>query len=166
MNDKKVFVIFSFGSKGTRGSHCLGVSGLTKREDILAVITQMDVPNLAVNINNKRHGFCPFFYVEEFMRDDGWHSTLWVANAAKKFCEWNEFPLNAVVIAAPMHLKRAMRDTRMAGFSVVRGKSPLIKTWYERESLLPWTRSWWRWWPREIMLRMLPWYFYKKLTLG
>lgn len=168
LDDKMVIIVFSFGSKGTKGNRYLAQAGLRKEKHLLAVITQDDIPDEAELPHNQMDNFCPFFYVEEFMRESGWHSTLWVANAAKLFCLYKEVPLRAIVVAAPMHLRRAMRDARKVGFNVVCGKSPLLPgeaSWYEEKSLLPWTRSWFRWWIREVPLRLLPWCIYKRLTL-
>lgn len=162
----KVILVFSFGSFGskeTRGNCLLGseASSMAREERAVAVITQKDIPN-----NISKDFLCPLVYVEDFMREDGWHSTLWVAKTAKLFCSLNRFPMKAVVIAAPMHLRRAVRDARKSGFDVVCGRSPNSdNSWYEKKSELPWTRSWWRWWIREIPLRLLPWWLYKRLTL-
>ncbi len=166
-------LILSFGSSGTEGNLYLGEKVLCLNRvnnNTFAVITQRDIPNIPETLpegcEEAGYSLCPFSYVEDFMKDYGcWHSTLWVVNVAKLFCQNNGFPLRAVVVAAPMHLRRAIRDAEKVGFDVVSGVSPQIKGWYEKKSLLPWTRSWWRWWIREIPLRLLPWWLYKRLTL-
>ena len=170
-----IVAIFSFGSEGTRGNKNLAICGMHEahKEGSLMIITQKDVPNTEKSY--KKYGltfeeefFCPFVFVEEHEISHGWHSTLWVASVARKICERHEFSNRMIVVAAPMHIRRVARDLKKVGFEVVETVSPKLKgedSWYEKGSSLPWTRSWWRWWSREIILRLLPWSAYKWLTL-
>ena len=155
-----VVVIFSFGSKGTKGNKLLAVAGAKEAKGAYVVVTQRDIPRIE-SVNS-------WYYVEDFKLTSGWHSSLWVATSAREICECRKFPRTAIVVAVPMHLKRCSRDLKRNGFKVVKTVSPKLTSsnnWYEKESLLPWTRSWWMWWPREIILRLLPWSVYKWLTL-
>jgi len=155
LDETPVVVIFSFGSKGTKGNKLLAVAGAKETNGV--VITQRDI--------SKMQGASFWHYVEDFKSESGWHSTLWVATSAMEICKCREYPQKAIVIAAPMHLKRCARDLRKVGFEVMKMVSPKLESgsWYEKKSLLPWTRSWWRWWTREVAIRLLPWPIYKQL---
>ena len=157
LKEKYVVVIFSFSSPvNTAGNLALSHDGSMHDAGCKAVITQKDIANAK-----------KYLYVEDFANNPGWHSTLLVASIAEKICNNLGCPKNAVVIAAPMHLWRATRDMKRLGFKIFDSLSPWAAvSWYEKESSLPWTRSWWRWWAREIPLRLLPWWLYKKLTLS
>ena len=72
-----------------------------------------------------------------------------------------------VVIAATPHLWRALRDTKQA---VREGKLRISvyshnwkgkDSWFSQESTQKRTRSWWNWWSREIILRLMPLWLYK-----
>jgi len=155
-----VVVVFSFGSKGTKGNKSLAFAGAIEANNggAIVIITQKDIPR----IEGVHFCYCDL----ELERD--WHSTLWVATSAREICECCKFSkkVKVIVVAAPMHLKRCVRDLKKSGFEVMKMVSPKLESsWYEKSSLLPWTRSWWRWWSREIILRLLPWGVYKRLTL-
>ncbi|MGH7839827.1 MAG: hypothetical protein ACREQC_18720 [Candidatus Binataceae bacterium] len=69
---------------------------------------------------------------------------LALAEAARER-EW----MRVLIIAAPPHIWRALRDVRAHGFSA--GNDDSIRAyprdfWYAKESTHRQTTSWWRWW--------------------
>jgi len=161
LDETPVVIVFSFGSKETKGNESLAFAGASEANDAgrAIVITQKDIPKIEGVF---------FWYCEDYKLERDWHSTLWVATSAREICECCKFSkkVKVIVVAAPMHLKRCVRDLKKSGFEVMKMVSPKLESsWYEKSSLLPWTRSWWRWWSREIILRLLPWGVYKRLTL-
>ncbi len=76
--------------------------------------------------------------------------------------------LNVLVVAAPPHIGRCVRDIRKLGFKVEEDlclKSLPFHFWFRNDSLQWWTRSWWQWWLLyEIPLRLMPWWFYKRIA--
>ena len=158
----KILVVFSFGSKETEGNKELvnAIRWFTGGDSRWKIITQKDIPLSEGDVFR--------VFVEDFKRSCGWHSTLWVANAAIEICDHYHWPKVAHVLAAPMHIKRCVRDLKRIGFEKVKPFSFFDGRgirWYDKKSSLPWTRSWLRWWHRELKLRLLPWFLYKKLTL-
>lgn len=76
---------------------------------------------------------------------------------------WNK----VLVVAAPPHQKRCVRDLGMLGFGAQTETGALTEWftywqwWYDKTSHQRWTRGPLRWWLREIPLRLLPWWLYK-----
>lgn len=70
---------------------------------------------------------------------------------------------NIVVVAAPPHLKRALRDIRKAvgknqSLSII-GVKPAVKcSWFKSRSKAL------KWWLREIILRIMPFRLYQKVA--
>jgi hypothetical protein len=77
-----------------------------------------------------------------------------------------------VVVAAPMHKWRVMRDLHKLGeeaglqFFISTNKGDWIKhrMWYCKDSSQWWTRSWGRWWFYESLVRLLPFSLYVRLS--
>ncbi|MCG2699298.1 hypothetical protein L6251_02695 [Candidatus Parcubacteria bacterium] len=93
-------------------------------------------------------------------------SILQISEEAKKLAlkyGW----IKIAVIATPQHHRRCMRDLKKIGFSwrcwYFSNTTPAWG-WYSSKSTQFWTRSPWRWWLREIPLRLMPWWLYKKIT--
>lgn len=102
--------------------------------------------------------------------DEKYLSSLGIIIYAKRRPEiqilWrNKKPLKILVIAVGPHLKRCVRDVKkIFPGHIVQGKSPYNDFPFCKESTQQWTRSWLSWWPRELILRILPWPIYKKLA--
>jgi hypothetical protein len=76
-----------------------------------------------------------------------------------------------IVVAANPHLWRALRDTKRA----VCEKNLRISVypcrwrrsnsfWFCHESTQKRTRTWWNWWSREIIVRLMPFWLYKRVA--
>lgn len=91
-------------------------------------------------------------------------SSLKIAEEAKKMAVEHGWK-KVAVIATPQHHRRCMRDLKKVGFSCryFWNMTPAWG-WYSSKSTQRWTRSPWLWWPREILLRLIPWWLYKKIT--
>lgn len=97
-------------------------------------------------------------------------STLDVAKEAVKLAKkmgWRKIK----VVAAPPHEWRCRRDLRRLGLKEVEGDDYFRSTrefppgfWFSKKSTQWWTRSLGLWWLREIPLRLMPWWLYKKIA--
>ncbi len=96
--------------------------------------------------------------------------TLRIARGA---IQWSQKKglLKIIVVAAKPHLWRAIRDLREAakekGIQLDIIPSALIKpttVWFCQNSLQPRTRSKWLWWRREVLLKIMPFFIYKKVA--
>lgn len=154
---KPIVVIFSFGSKETKGNKILALLGTIARKRKMAIITQKDIPLSAEDGGT-------IIFVEDFKNSPGWHSTLWVAYAAKEICESRGMEKKCVVVVAKPHLSRCVRDMEKIGFCVLESITQEYN-WFDLDSEQPWTTSWFKWWRRELLLRLMPWWLYKKVTL-
>lgn len=96
-------------------------------------------------------------------------STLKLIKRFKEYAEINNWK-KVLVIAAPMHSKRCVRDLKKMGFDAYEDKylrekySMASIWWYHHKSTQFWTRSGLYWWPREIILRLLPWKIYEWIS--
>ena len=83
----------------------------------------------------------------------------WVANLARKM-GWR----SAIVVTVGCHNWRVARDFAKFGFEVFTDGAlanlPSSVLWGP-ESEWPWCSSPWRYWPRELFARLLPWWFYR-----
>lgn len=123
----------------------------------IPIITQKDVPVDSTRLE--------VLFVEK----NGYLFTLDIAEKAAELKErwgWHR----AKVVAAPPHEWRCRRDLLRLGFKEVEGDYYLRfkfwfwhRFWFSEKSLQPWTRSRTRWWLREIPLRLMPWWLYKKI---
>lgn len=100
----------------------------------------------------------------------GYPNTLKLINEFAELAKKNNWK-KVLVIAAPMHAKRCVKDLRKMGFNAYEDKY-LRKQynfssiwWYNHNSTQTWTRSGLYWWSREIILRLLPWKIYEWITL-
>lgn len=142
----------------------------------LPVVTQMDIAQarpLFIERPKILHEREKFFIIDDEYRYGGFEypSTLKLVkafrNLNKNRCEnWKK----VLVIAAPMHIKRCVRDLRKMGFDAyedeyLKEKYDLPSVWwYHHNSTQWWTRSALLWWPREIFLRLLPWKIYEWIS--
>ena len=77
-----------------------------------------------------------------------------------------------IVIAAAPHLFRAWRDVyrackerRLAIFIEVPAElEDNPRDWFSPESSQERVHSWWKWWRREILLRMMPFWLYSRVA--
>jgi len=134
---------------------------LSGRADIF---TQKDVPLgqmnpiFAENVTAKKGYFSTLNVVQAFVN--------WIIVSSIRGEKWSE----CIIVAAPQHQWRCCRDLK----KVLKEQGLTMKIFiddefefedmYEKYSHQWWTRSWWQWWLREIPLRLLPWWLYKKIT--
>lgn len=169
--DFDVIFAFAFGSPGDLlSNYNIAERARTVFEDSdtqIPLITQKDV--IFANF--------PLMYMRRhpqiFITDDrkiGYPSSLKLIKTIVKIAgerNWKK----VLVIAAPMHMKRCVRDLRKLGFDAY--EDEYLKThynmpsiwWYHHNSTQFWTRSGLYWWPREIILRCLSWKIYEWIAL-
>jgi len=97
---------------------------------------------------------------------------LRIARGAIQWAKERELSSLVIVAAAP-HLWRALRDTkyavREAGLQIKVLPSELIQKhsknfWFCSESTQKRTTSWWQWWSREIIVKLMPFWLYKRIA--
>ena len=113
---------------------------------------------------SERH-LCSMSYILGTHETEIHESTIELIEKAAEEIKRFEITKVFIVTASP-YAWRAVRDAKMVlkpyGISVVRADAE-GKSFY-KDSSQPWTTSPWRWWPREVILRMLPWEIYVWLT--
>ena len=97
--------------------------------------------------------------------DEKQPSTLEMARQAI-FWAKNQKINNLLVVAAKPHMKRCVRDLTHSAKKIgikIKIEQPKIPPlqWFYTESKQKHTRSFWQWWSREIILRLLPFHIYK-----
>ncbi len=158
-----VIVAFAFGVFKEQDQHEFPNWHIARQAEYFAkkfsipIVTQKDVP-----VNTTR---IEVLFVEK----EKCLSTLDVAKKVAELAEKRDWH-RARVIAAPPHEWRCRRDLRRLGFKEVEGDDYFrffysSKVWFSKKSIQPWTRSLIRWWLREIPLRLIPWWLYKKITI-
>ena len=108
--------------------------------------------------------------VQSANEERGYLSTLGICKQFKYFADrnWNHAKIR--VIAAPMHQWRCERDLKMLGFEIFepptksRVAEPRIGRWYNPSDPQIWVRNGWIWWARELILRALPCFIYKRIA--
>lgn len=107
--------------------------------------------------------------VEYIKEDDTPPPTLRIARGAVQWAKKKGIT-TLLVIAAEPHRWRAIRDVRAAideqglettSFCYKEWKEEMKELWFSSVSTQKRTRSWWGWWPREIIARLLPLWLYK-----
>ena len=158
---KEGIIVFAFGQPSTISSNLqLAHSAMhMTNTEIKNIFTQRDIVTISYSIRIKIE------YVEEHEKPP---STLFIA---EKSLEWaKKLGLKKVyVVAASPHEWRCLRDVKKVysgtKIRVVLHKMPQKRSfWYNRDSTQARTRSWLLWWPREILLRLLPFFIYKRVA--
>ncbi len=155
---KKMIVVFAFGSPVVSANQILAKIAKTeaKKEGVIKIITQKDIPLIGT-------------VVERVEAEKNPPSTFLIAEKTIQWAHQNKID-EIIVIAAPMHLKRCIRDlkhnAKKLQFPVKITVPPEIfqvhhKLWYSKESLQKHTHSSSRWWVREIIIRLMPMWAYK-----
>lgn len=167
--DFDVIFAFAFGSPADLISNC-NIAERAKNifedsEEIKPLLTQKDIVNAFPLFYKRRHR-------KIFIGDDHkteYLSTLKLIKKFNKLAEENNWK-KVLVIAAPMHATRCVRDLRKMGFDAYEDKylkehyNMALIWWYHHNSAQFWTRSGLFWWSREIILRMLPWKIYEWIS--
>lgn len=99
--------------------------------------------------------------------DNGYLSTFGIVrqltDLAKK-AGWTR----VIVVAAPSHEGRCIRDIKKMGFGVMHDYVLRLlypkSHWYHRQDRQFWVRNPLIWWAREIVLRILPWSTYRRIA--
>lgn len=136
------------------------------------VYTQDDVSELL-------YGGSEFCIKKFYQGADGPPPTLRIARWAVKEAK-KDGVTHLLVIAAKPHIKRCLRDMRFAmvesgedlpfdefmesPHAAIYCAPPSGQNWYSKESKQYRTQSSWKWWPREIILRLLPMWLYKRVA--
>ncbi len=162
-----VVLVFAFGSQGTAPN-----AGLSHKAEVfgkmgIPVFSQWDVP-----VDNGT-----VFFAEDILRMKGeWQKGRRIATLdvvrAFEYIAWDKGWRRVLILAAPQHLKRCLRDarkrllhpqiTRVEGYHW----RTLERFWYDPLSAQWYTRGPLRWWLREMFLRLLPWGLYVRLAKG
>ncbi len=157
-----VVVAFAFSKTGQ--------SNLTiaKRATALAkawkapIFTQNDV---ALHIDPKAEGVVLF----TAKQTAGYLSTFGIVRDLKglsKIAGWTR----AIVVAAPSHDGRCIRDLEMMGFDVIQDRDFHLRRhtlkghWYNPRDPQLWVRNPLIWWMREAILRLMPWGIYRRIA--
>lgn len=107
--------------------------------------------------------------VEYIKEDDNPPPTLRIARGAVQWAKRRGITILLIVAAEP-HRWRAIRDVRAAiserGLGITyfshRGwREEMKDLWFSSISSQKRTRSWWNWWSREIIVRLMPFWLYK-----
>ncbi|MFZ2192823.1 MAG: hypothetical protein WAV31_01140 [Candidatus Moraniibacteriota bacterium] len=72
-----------------------------------------------------------------------------------------------LIFTAPQYLARVVRDGRKIFKNTdvfVHGTSIFWEKWFYPDSTQLWTTSFWFWWPRELLIKALPWKAYYWLS--
>lgn len=163
---KTGIIVFAFGRPHTLdcNKHLASrAQSLAWDPDIKSIFTQRDI-----SIENIRQAVV-IQYVDECERPP---STLFMA---EKSLEWaKKHGLKKVyILAALPHKWRCLRDAKKvfhhSGVEVEFAHNfdapfHLKQPWFNKNSMQLRTRSSWSWWPREALLRMLPFFIYKRVA--
>ena len=104
--------------------------------------------------------------------DQPYVSTLWLARKLKGTLQEQGYDIKTiqvVVVAAPMHWPRCLRDLKKVGFTMVQENSQIyhgLVNYFDRRSTQFWTRYKFLCHLRETILLNLPWKWYEKITLS
>lgn len=172
MNRKRnVVLVFAFGApKGIVSNKRLAMKAYLSSEILRApIFTQRDV-----GVANKSN----VIFVEDLI-GKSYISSLDIIETFLKIARKKNWQ-RVWIIAAPQHQWRCLRDLKrvLAGGNIKMEIIPCSvacsvifekdwydeKNWYDKNSVQWWTRSPLKWWLREIPLRLMPWWLYKKIT--
>ena len=165
--EKTVILAFSFGApKNIRPNRLiahratyLSLSGNTD------IFTQKDIPLdqmnpiFAENVSAKKDYFSTLDVVQSFVN---W---IIISSIRGEKEIWKE----CIMVAAPQHQWRCCRDLKKTlkehglTMEIFVDDGLEFEDMYDKYSHQSWTRSKWKWWLREIPLRLLPWWLYKKM---
>ena len=159
MEKPDAIVAFGFTKEGEANEHiAIEAKGYSHRWGV-PIFTQNDVARYLSDVKQ------PVLIAEE---NERYLSTLGIVLAFKKVAQQHRWK-RVFVIAVPPHVWRCSRDLRKMGFDVLDDRSYFKDAyrssfWYNRKDPQLWVRGRIRWWSREIVLRLLPWNIYSKLT--
>lgn len=135
-------------------------------------------PNRAIARRAKeiasRHGELPIAAQHEVAPKYAYHldegkqcvSTLWLARRLRGIApvSWQKL----LVVAAPPHLERVVRDLRYVGFDAEPDRELEYlyheEFWFSRNSTQRWTRSPQLWRMRETIIHLMPWWLYEWIS--
>jgi hypothetical protein len=155
-----VVVVFSFGSEGVAPNYRLIRKAEVFGRMGIPIFTQRDLPIgegiFAEDVLKAQDGF------------DGDPTTIDIVRAFEHIA-WKARWRKVLVLAAPQHMQRCLRDMRRALMHpdvgiVMPYRWKLHWKWYDQYSAQWYTRGPLRWWVREAMLRALPWAVYYNVT--
>jgi hypothetical protein len=153
---------FGFTPKGKANIYLAWISLALARDYQIPIFTQKDV---AVHLRDKDDN------VNVFVADqENEHiSTLALVKIFEreaKFYKWK----NILLVAAPPHIWRCRRDLEKFGFEVGTFLKDILEgfsrkpKWYNKSDPQFWVRNPIIWWSREIILRLMPFWLYRKLA--
>ena len=164
---KKGIVAFAFGRPQTLPSNKLiaKIAMQQSWEHAAPIFTQLDVP-----IHNE------ILDVEYAFENIGGHppSTLKIAQEAIAWASRRSIT-DIVVVAAKPHMWRCLRDLKEESYIQSEARIRIVpfvnwaqyqlSDWFCEESTQPWTTSWTKWSRRDFVLRMMPFWLYKRVTI-
>ncbi len=130
-------------------------------KNMVPIVTQTDVPII--------HSVMGIYFVDlgrllTIGAKEIYLSTLSIAEKTKELAKEKGWKTVSVVAAAP-HKWRCERDLRKMGFVILEEMYfNRYRFWFSRKSKQWWTRGPIRWWFYEILVRLLPWWLYKKIA--
>lgn len=161
-----VVVVFAFGSQETAANERLCRKAEVFGKMGVPIFTQCDIPIEWGTV---------FFAEEILKRRRGWlkegHMSTLLVVCALDDVIWGRGWRKILVLAAPQHMGRCVRDLRrglahpeVAIIVPYRWKLPW--RWYDQCSREWHVRGPIRWWFREMILRLSPWVLYRQIAEG
>ena len=161
---KTGIIIFAFGQPASIDSNlhlAAEAINILFQKQIEKIFTQQDI-KLSIS-----EGIVDIKYVEEGSEPP---STLYIANKALTWALDNQLG-KVIILAAKPHKWRCLRDVKKV-FSnsgiIIEAQAAtdylISLIWFNRDSLQMRTRKKIYWWPREIFLRLLPFFLYKRVA--
>lgn len=156
-----VIVAFGFSKKGMSNFRIAHHAQDLSDKYNVPIFTQSDVSDELYIDSSK-----PLAYDAE--ETDGYLSTLGIVRSLKRKASDKKWK-RVMVVAAPCHEWRCVRDLRKTGFEILEDESDYKRKyrrfhWFHEKDPQVWVRNPVIWWLREIPLRVLPWSLYSRLT--
>lgn len=162
-----VIFIFAFGSPKELASNQIlaqrGIDLYQSYDKQVPIVTQKDIP---LSSESNHH----LYFLDSDIK--GYCCTLKLIKIFSSLAKSNDWK-KVLVVAAPMHIKRCVRDLMKLGFEICEDTYILnIKSinankkykFYSINSAQIWTRDPLFFWFREIPLRLLPWKIYEWIS--
>jgi hypothetical protein len=155
---------FGFTQKGKANIYLAWTSLALARGYQIPIFTQKDV---AVHLRD-RDDNVNVFVADQENEHISTLALVKIFEREAKFYKWK----NILLVAAPPHIRRCRRDLEKFGFNVLtienyidlEEKNQKKIKWYNKTDPQFWARNPIIWWSREIILRIMPYWLYRKLA--
>lgn len=101
---------------------------------------------------------------------DGPPPTLRIAQGAAQWARDNELTTLVIICAGPhawrcgRDMKEALKKNGLDHIKILMNPSGDIGPCFYKDSEQPWTRTWYQWYFRETILRLMPFWLYAKIA--